>query len=110
MKTPKLAYIIEDDPITSTITELIIKKKLHCAQVQKYPNGQSAFEQLAAALRDHASLPDLILLDLNMPVMDGWGVFGRPSPTCPSPKRCAFLFSLPPSTPTIFENPRITGT
>ena len=72
MKTPSLAYVIEDDPITSTITELIIKKKLHCPRVQKYPNGRPALEQLAAALRDHTSLPDLILLDLNMPVMDGW--------------------------------------
>jgi CheY-like chemotaxis protein len=72
MKTPKLAYVIEDDPITSTITELIIKKSLGCTEVQKYTNGLKAFDQLKVALQDEKGVPDLILLDLNMPMMDGW--------------------------------------
>jgi CheY-like chemotaxis protein len=72
MKTPKLAYVIEDDPITSVVTELIIKKNLGCAKVEKYANGLKAFDQLKAALRDEEGIPDLILLDLNMPMMDGW--------------------------------------
>lgn len=72
MKTPKLAYVVEDDPITSSITKLIIKKSLHCDEVQTYANGQRAFERLTTALRNGATLPDLILLDLNMPLMDGW--------------------------------------
>ncbi len=72
MKTPELAYVIEDDPITSVITELIVKRDLHCKEVQQYGNGQQAYDQLRTVLNDEARIPDLILLDLNMPLMDGW--------------------------------------
>lgn len=72
MKTPKLAYVVEDDPITSSITKLILRKSLACEQVQTYANGQRAFDHLTTALQNGTALPDLIVLDLNMPLMDGW--------------------------------------
>lgn len=72
MKSPKLAYVVEDDHITAVITELIAKKNLRCRAVQRFSNGQRAFDQLTAAVREGADVPDLILLDLNMPLMDGW--------------------------------------
>ncbi|AMJ64090.1 hypothetical protein AXW84_00580 [Hymenobacter sp. PAMC 26628] len=67
-----LVYIVEDDWITSTVTELLIKKNRAFGRVQKYPNGQVAFDELQRAQQHAAEVPDLILLDLNMPVMDGW--------------------------------------
>lgn len=72
MKAPKLAYVVEDDRITATITELIAKKDLRCRAVQTFGNGQQAFEKLATAVDEEDGIPDLILLDLNMPLMDGW--------------------------------------
>jgi CheY-like chemotaxis protein len=80
MRIPKLAYVIEDDPITSSINKLIVKKSLHFPEVQTHSNGQRALDSLLAAQRNEATLPDLILLDLNMPMMDGWEfleAFGR---------------------------------
>ena len=93
MTSPKLAYVVEDDPITSSITQLIVKKKLHVAQVQPHANGQRALDSLQAALRDEAAIPDLILLDLNMPLMDGWeflDAFGR-LPL--APQVCVFILT-----------------
>ena len=72
MKTPKLAYVVEDDRITAAITELIAKKDLRCRTVKTFGNGQLAFDQFASAVQNGSDLPDLILLDLNMPLMDGW--------------------------------------
>ena len=73
MRTPKLAYVVEDDAITSAITKLIVKKNLQFGEVQTYVNGQRALDRLTAALREGTdAVPDLILLDLNMPLMDGW--------------------------------------
>lgn len=72
MKTPKLAYVVEDDRITAAITELIAKKNLRCRAVKTFGNGQLAFDQLVATMQAGGDVPDLILLDLNMPLMDGW--------------------------------------
>ena len=37
-----------------------------------YDNGQEAFLSLQSIKSDYQQLPDIILLDINMPVMDGW--------------------------------------
>lgn len=68
----KLAYVVENDRISSVITELIVKRNLFGGEVQCFANGQLAYNQLAAALQAGAGVPDLILLDLDMPLMDGW--------------------------------------
>lgn len=71
VKVFNLTYIIEDDPITLVITELIVKQNQAFGEVRKYVNGQEAYDALLA-LQGQEEVPDLILLDLNMPVMDGW--------------------------------------
>lgn len=68
----KLIYVVEDDLITATTTKMLVEKKLWETEVQLYANGQRALNQLTAALRAGTNVPDLILLDLNMPMMDGW--------------------------------------
>ncbi|AMJ64088.1 response regulator [Hymenobacter sp. PAMC 26628] len=72
MQKSQLAYVIENDRITAVVTELILRKNLRRGEVQNYVNGQLAFDQLMGALQSGTTLPDLILLDLDMPVMDGW--------------------------------------
>lgn len=73
MTTSELTYVIEDDSITATITRTLLEKKLGGGRVQTYANGQRALDQLTSVLREGANdVPDLILLDLNMPMMDGW--------------------------------------
>lgn len=70
---PRLVYVVENDRISSAITELIVKKNLFGGEVQCYADGQRAFAELARANKEGAILPDLIVLDLDMPLMDGWG-------------------------------------
>ena len=69
---PGLVYVVENDYISSVITELIVKKNLLGSDVRCYANGQWAFDELLLTLRDGGTLPNLILLDLDMPLMDGW--------------------------------------
>jgi CheY-like chemotaxis protein len=70
---PKLVYVVENDRISSAITELIVKKNLLGGEVQRYTDGHQAFAQLSLAHKTGATLPDLIVLDLDMPLLDGWG-------------------------------------
>ena len=73
MRKSELTYVIEDDPITATLHKLLLEKHLPGGRVQAYANGQRALDQILAAFRDGTDdVPDLILLDLNMPMMDGW--------------------------------------
>ncbi|GAB3634902.1 response regulator [Hymenobacter arcticus] len=72
MESSKLTYVIENDRITSIITDMIVKKNLQGGTVQVFSNGQLALDSLLAALHAGQAIPTLILLDLDMPVMDGW--------------------------------------
>jgi CheY-like chemotaxis protein len=72
LAAPRLVYVLENDRISSVITELIVKKHLSGGEVRCYPNGQAAFQELSAAVQLNSEVPDLILLDLDMPLMDGW--------------------------------------
>jgi CheY-like chemotaxis protein len=68
----KLVYVVEDDTITAITTKFLLEKTLGDTQVQLYANGQQALTHLKVALQEGTALPDLLLLDLNMPLMDGW--------------------------------------
>ena len=65
-------YVIEDDQITARITELHLHRHRAFGRVQTFDNGQPALDALLRASAQPAQFPDLILLDINMPVMDGW--------------------------------------
>jgi CheY-like chemotaxis protein len=93
MKTPKLAYVVEDDRIAATVTELIAKRNLRCRTVQTFGNGQLAFDQLSATLQNGGEVPDLILLDLNMPLMDGWEFLDALSDLALTKQVCVFILT-----------------
>ena len=58
--------VVEDDAdIRETVAELLIEEGYG---VQTANSGREALDYLAVA----AALPDVVLLDLMMPVMDGW--------------------------------------
>jgi len=69
--------LVDDDEIFRFLTEKIIKLTHLAKQVKFFCNGEEAINFLKANSDKPQLLPDLILLDLNMPVMNGWQFIGE---------------------------------
>ncbi len=71
----ELACIIDDDKIYVNLVKKIIEIKKLSENLLIYKNGKEAldyFKEIMENATDEDKLPDIIFLDLNMPVMDGW--------------------------------------
>jgi CheY-like chemotaxis protein len=65
--------LVDDDEINNFISIKLIKKALLNTEIMACLNGKFAIEQLSEIQKkDPAKLPDYILLDINMPIMNGW--------------------------------------
>ncbi|HMZ47032.1 MAG TPA: response regulator [Chitinophagaceae bacterium] len=72
-------FIVDDDPITVKICEMVIKNTEFASAVTHFENGQKCINFFSNYFEKNLDksknvvMPELILLDLNMPVLDGWG-------------------------------------
>lgn len=64
-------YLIDDDEIFTILTKIQMEKNASFGSIHAFENGEDALERIKQDLAND-SLPDFILLDLNMPIMDGW--------------------------------------
>lgn len=67
---------IDDDPITLMLCKMVISKSLFSKEIVTAKNGEEALQYFSKLKLDNANpllaKPQLIFLDLNMPVMGGW--------------------------------------
>ena len=74
----KTIFSIEDDTTTQFLNRYIIEAEAFCENMIEAYNGVEAityYEKLEKGEIPKENLPEIILLDLNMPVMDGWEFF-----------------------------------
>lgn len=68
-----LILCVDDDPITLMLCKKVITKHSFSNTIITAKNGEEALEYFNSIInKEENKLPDLIFLDLNMPVMDGW--------------------------------------
>ncbi|CAM4009089.1 response regulator [Flavobacterium weaverense] len=68
----KTIWVVDDDPIYQIIINKIIQRSEMFSEIFSYKNGKEAIDNLSEVIDKDGDLPDIILLDINMPVMDGW--------------------------------------
>jgi CheY-like chemotaxis protein len=68
----KSILLIDDDPIFVYLTRRIIASTNCPCDINEFTDGELALEHLRRMAEQPDALPDVIFLDLSMPVMDGW--------------------------------------
>lgn len=64
--------IIDDDPITVFGIRKMLSLVVTCENLTSYGNGKLALEAIQNNLETNNIMPNVIFLDINMPIMDGW--------------------------------------
>jgi len=64
--------VIDDDVIYQFAVKLTIQQLGLAEQVLTFSNGELAKQYFIENANNDETLPDVLLLDINMPVMDGW--------------------------------------
>ncbi|EDM35680.1 response regulator [Pedobacter sp. BAL39] len=73
MMTSKIKLlVIDDDDINIFIIKKIVEKTGYDVDMVAKANGQLALDYLTGLLSAGQELPHLILIDINMPVLNGW--------------------------------------
>ena len=68
----KVIWVVDDDPVYQIIINKIIQRSETFSTISTFKNGRIALDAFQQLLDNDTALPDIILLDINMPVMDGW--------------------------------------
>ena len=72
MKRLHTILLVDDDAPTLFLNKLVIED-LDCTdRVLTAENGRQAIDMLTEKIDDEFLCPDLILLDINMPIINGW--------------------------------------
>lgn len=68
----KQLWIIDDDNVFQMLSKKLIQNQFEDYEVHCYMNGEEALEAFQKCVNGQRPVPDVILLDLNMPKVNGW--------------------------------------
>ena len=72
MQKIKSVLFIDDDEITNKLNMFLFKKMGIAQELLVAQNGKAALELIEERSKNNQDYPDLIFLDINMPVMNGF--------------------------------------
>jgi CheY-like chemotaxis protein len=72
MKKVDTICVIDDNDVYQFVMKNSISKLNPNIKILAYLNGEEGIESIKEMIAKNEPLPDVILLDINMPIMDGW--------------------------------------
>jgi CheY-like chemotaxis protein len=72
VKNYAYTFIIDDDPVFVLLFKKILLKLGKFDRIVNFENGQIALDALIEKFKNQECMPDIVFLDINMPVLDGW--------------------------------------
>ena len=72
MSTYKSVMLVDDNEIDNIINEKIIEANSFAENILVFQTGQEALEYLQQNQDNENQLPEIVFLDINMPIMDGF--------------------------------------
>lgn len=78
-KNQAWACIIDDDGLYTKLFKKMIETRKLCEQFLVFRNGKESIEYFESLITNEARnlVPDILFIDLNMPIMDGWEFIDR---------------------------------
>lgn len=72
MEQIAFTYVVDDDPLYNFGAKKLLEMSDFTQNVSFFLNGELAWIDLNSRLEEDLPLPNVILLDINMPIMNGW--------------------------------------
>lgn len=76
----EMVMTVDDDSMGQMLSEIILSDQHFCESIIKLYDGKMAldyFEEQSKLPPHEQKIPKLVLLDLNMPILDGWDFLNR---------------------------------
>lgn len=73
MTGKKHLCVIDDDKVYQFTIKKTLEHKNTFSRVSFFNDGKEGINYIKDRINSETDLPDIILLDINMPVLDGWG-------------------------------------
>ncbi len=92
----KNVLLVEDDHITIMVCERIITMTSFASKIKSVVNGEEAIDYFKSIIGQDEEIPEIIFLDINMPIMNGWeflNEFEKLKPSLPFSPRIFILSS-----------------
>ena len=64
--------LVDDDMVYQLLTKKMLSNHSDVERVLQFYNGQEALEHFKSNIENEEELPDVLFLDIRMPIMDGW--------------------------------------